>query len=295
MKTDDERRKETLAWFLERCPWLHEDSEVPLELARGVVHASAVWFQKAGEVAAPGQAEHVTWGRYGWRIYYSNSFEISLFVKAAAEIIRSAFQEAMDGKGARPERLARPIAYRAHDCVSDYSNNLYEDYGHGRFLLAFGSQGIRALRAAQFLIDESGYTAALKWKPRPRPPTQAQSPQSRSDAPATQPEPQAQADASAAQKAAQRAAQQARNQAKRERELQQWVQQGMDRLRDDHNGFDANLEAELRELLTRLAPFEVFRATTPEEAHERDRLWEQVLKCTKQGASLTLSQAPDGS
>lgn len=272
MKTDDERRKEAFGWFLERCPWLHEESEVPLELARGVVRASAVWFQKAGEVAVPGQAEHVTWGLYGWRIYYSNSFEISLFVKAAARIIRSAYEDAIDGKPPKPAGLVRPIAYRAHECVSDYKDDLYDDYHHGRFVLAFGSQGILALEAAKFLIEKSDYSKALKWRPRARQPVQAPQPKRRSRMPVAHPDPQVQA------------AQQARKQAKRERELQQWVQQGMGRLRPGLGGFDGNLEAELHELLTRLAPLEVYGATTPEKAQERDRLWEQVLKRTKHDA-----------
>lgn len=295
MKTDDQRHKEALAWFLERCVWLHDESEVPLELARGVVRASAVWFQAAGEVLVPGQAEHVTWGRYGWRVYYSNSFEISRFVEAAAWIIRRAFQDAIDGEAPKPEGLVDLIALQAHGCVSDYSDVLYDDYGHGRFILAFGSQGILAREAAKYLIEESGYLAALKWRPRKRTPAQASQSQRGSRGPGAPPKPQAQANQKADEKAAQRAAQLALNQAERDRKLQQWVQQGMDRLRADLGGLDGNLEAELRELLTRLAPLEVYRATTPEETYERDRLWEQVLKRTKQDAPPTLSQAPDGS
>lgn len=166
MKSDAERHRETFKWFLDRCPWLHEGSEIPLELARGVVRASAVWYQKsAGPVPIPGQSEHVTRGVYGWSIYYSNSFEISLFIRAAARIIRGAYIDAIQGKPSRPENLARVIAYRAHECVTDYSGDLYDDYRHGKFILAFGSHAIMALDAANYLIDESGYRTALKWKP----------------------------------------------------------------------------------------------------------------------------------
>lgn len=287
MKSDAEKRRETLAWFLERCPWLHEESEVPLELARGVVRASAVWFQKAGEVAVPGQAEHVTWGLYGWRVYYSNSFEISLFVKAAARIIRSAFQDAIDGKAPKPEGLIRPIAYRAHECVSDYNDDLYDDYHHGRFVLAFGSHGILALDAAKYLIEESGYRTALKWKPRTRPPTQASpAPQRRSRTPGAPPESQSQT--------ATKAPQQTRKQAKKEREIQRWVQQGMTRLQADLGGFAGKQEDELRELLTRLAPLEVLRATTPEKAQERERLWRQVLNHTRRDTPPPPIGTPEG-
>lgn len=286
MKSDSQRRKEALEWFRDRCKWLHDDAHVDYALTQGIVRASAVWFQKdAGPVAVPGQAEHVTWGAYGWRVYSSNSFELTLFVKAARKIILGAYKDAIAGKAPKPESLVVPIASCAHSCVSGHDENLFRHYGHGRFVLAFGSQAIMADEAARFLIDESGYNRALRWTPGRRRDAAAKTPPK---PPRPQPT-RAPTPVSAPQQATTRPPKQ-EHPRDPNKKARIWV---------DRMAFDANKrygplskrrKKSLRGLLNKLAPLEAQSAETPERAE----LWQQIHQLLKGDAPPT-SQPPEAS
>lgn len=166
MDSGTEDRKYRFAWFRDRCAWLHPDADIPLELARGVVGASAHWYlDDSGPRHVPGQAQHVTSATYGWGIYQSNTFEVTLFVKQARAVILHAYAEAIEKQPPKRSQLIRQIALVAHRCVTDYKDDLYDDYTHGRYIMAFGSHAIHTDRAAEFLLEQSGYMSALRFVP----------------------------------------------------------------------------------------------------------------------------------
>lgn len=288
MKSDADRRKEALKWFRDRCEWLHDDAHVDYELARGIVRASAVWFQRdAGPVAVPGQAEHVTWGAYGWRIYSSNSFELTLFVKAARKIILSAYEDAIAGRAPKTESLVAPIASCAHGCVSGHDDGLFRHYGHGRFVLAFGSQAIMAEEAARFLLEASGYTRALRWTPgRRRDATAKTPPKSPPPQPTGAPKPRSTPKKAKAQP----------RQQERPRDPNKKTRVWVDRMAFDANKRYGPLpkrkKKSLRALLNKLAPLEVHGAKTPERERERDQLWLQIRQLLK-GDAPPASRPPE--
>lgn len=287
MLSDSDKRKQTIAWFRDRCSWLREGTHIDVELAREVVRASAVWFQKdAGPVPVPGQAEHVTWGLYGWRVYSSNSFEISLFVKEARNIIVSAYEDAIDGKAPKAKNLALPIAWRAHGCVSDYDDNLYDNYSHGRFVLAFGSHAIMAQRAAEFLIEASGYKQALAWRPDPRRSDALQRTPSRPRSPQPQPKQGNAPRKAKAPKKPQPPKQKPPGDAKKD--AQAWLRRTTFDAHKKYGPLPASKKRKLSALLTQLAPLMITRPKTVQGARERDDLWVQVYLLLEGGQPASL-------
>lgn len=298
MASSKQKRRETLAWFRDRCEWLPDDAPVPVELARGVVAASDHWFQKsAGPVATPGQAQHVTWGAYGWRIYSANSFEISLFIKRASKMILRAYQDAISGRPPKTEDLVVKIASLAHVCVSNFEDKMFDYYEHGRFILAFGSHAIFAKHAARHLLEQSGYVQALNYKPRP--PRNTPTPLPEQDLSVLPKHLQDRARELRAQAAGDTPPAQAGKQAPQRPTpdpLRRWVKLAIkDARRKVPNGVTKGQQAALRELLTQLAPMMVHPQGTAEEARQRDRLWDQVASLINEASSDDLAPAHEDS
>lgn len=261
-RTDAEQRQQVLEWFSARCIWLPDGARIPQELAEGVIRASAWWpDHPQGPVEAPGDAKHLTWGTYGWRIYESNSFEISLFVEKARPLIRAAYKGTIEGHRIPRDSLCRAIASQGMSCVSDYLDALYDTYGQSDWL-AFGSHAIDTLAAADHLIEKSGYDAAVNYTPRQRQPEQGvQTPTARTT-PRKQP--------------SQQGSEQSPKKHRRSRgatpEELEWAGQRLGELRRRLGGLSPFQRKDLRALLIQLAPLELAGDLNPEQNQQRQRL-----------------------
>lgn len=247
-----EKRRQALQWFAAHCDWLQEDAPIPRELAEGLVRSSAWWIDHpSGPVEAPGDANHVTRGPYGWRIYSGNSFEISLFIKSARRLIRDAYDAAIRDRPIPPGRLKEDIAIHGVRCVSDYQDDLYRFYGSLEWIPC-GNHAIDTFEAAQYLIDQSRYAKAVAYKPRLRRQADATADQKRdsgapkrvADPSPSTPQPRRRA----RRKKKNRSAPQLTD------EQRQWVNARLTHLQARFGSLSQQETNELTDLLTRLAP-----------------------------------------
>ena len=136
-----------------------------MRIAKWFVQWSAYWYDhQAGPTPAPGQAEHVTEGPYGFQLALgSNKFLVEQAIKSCSVLALSE----LDNCGGQPNihRLRREMAKKLRCCVSNYADERIDPYpvdkeGH----MHFGSNSIFIPDFVQFFLVQTEFIA-LKSKP----------------------------------------------------------------------------------------------------------------------------------
>lgn len=263
-----EKRRQAIQWFASRCDWLQDDAPIPRELAEGLVAASAWWLSPQGPLEAPGDAEHVEQGPYGWRVYTSNSFEISRFIRRARPLIREAYEAAARGRTIRKRHLLIAIAAEGVYCVSNHVDDLYPIYGKHDWIPS-GNHAIATMQAAAFLLDQARYFQALAYKPRRRRQETTQQEQAPTEQKSATQKP-AQAEPASTKKARKkRKGSKGQTQPELTQEQRQWVGERLKELSLQFGGLGQYERSELKQLLKALAPLRLADDLGPEQTQRR--------------------------
>lgn len=150
----------------ERRKWMSEGaSDVPKEVARELIRASAWWLRHpSGAVRAPAHAYNIEKLWCGWSLKLgANGFAAALAADRARRIALDAFDAMSSGRPVHETRLRQRLRDAICGCVLNFEDELYSPYAYpmeGNDLV-FGVHSIDVKDCVDFLYEHTGLAEAM--------------------------------------------------------------------------------------------------------------------------------------
>lgn len=154
------KQTQTVRQLRRRTSWLRREEDIPREVARRFVKASAWWLTHSSgmPVRAPGHADRLSHSHHGWELEFgANVFLVGKAIARCRDALNDFFDHAARGALPRLTDVRRTLHQRISGAVANYNGDEYQGYypiSDGQ--LVFGAQAIDLDEGVNFLLEESG-------------------------------------------------------------------------------------------------------------------------------------------